>query len=701
MNLKSVKSRHRSNLREILAAESAECGLACIAMIAKSFGAGVDLNILRERHPVSHNGMTVRGIIDVSCALGLSARPLRAEISALPKLQLPAILHWNMAHFVVLSEITSKGAIIYDPTFGRRRVSASELSSSFTGVAIEFSATADFSAAASTRDVKLSSLYSGITGAWWPIAQIVLFTVTLQALVLVMPLQLQIIVDQAIERGDAPLIGIISVGFAGIVLISAAVGYFRGWAAQSFGNQMTIQIMGNIVRHVMHLPSSFMQKRHVGDVVSRTSSANRIHEVLTQGLVVAVVDGAAAIIALVVMAQYAFGVTVTMVAMVVAQSVGVAVLLPTFKKRQQRELQTSAVEQSYFIESIRAATTIKLMSGEGLREAQWRNHLVSAINAASSSGHWQLTVGAWNAVLSGLQIVVIGYLAGSLALEGGAFTVGMLFAFMAFRQIFAERFASLLSELTKFKTIEVHLQRLADIVLARSEQPADGGYYNSKVIGQIDLNGVSYCYGEGDSPVLTDLNLSISPGEFVAIRGRSGSGKSTLCRLLVGLMQPTDGTIAIDGEQGAAVRWAAWRKEIGVVMQDDQLISGSLLENISFFEPLPDIAAVHEAARSAQIHDDIERMPMRYATLVGDMGSSLSGGQRQRILLARALYKKPKILILDEGTANLDLHTEMLIAQAINQLPITRIVIAHRPALIELAHRVYVMDGGSLHSEAN
>jgi ATP-binding cassette subfamily B protein RaxB len=338
---------------------------------------------------------------------------------------------------------------------------------------------------------------------------------------------------------------------------------------------------------------------------------------------------------------------------------------------------------------------LKLLGREAVREGAWRNLHADTTNSSIGVGKFQIAQTFVQSAVTGLQTVFVIFVAGNLILSGKGFSVGMLFSFLAYRQTFTDRAMALVNQLLQFRFLRLHLDRLADIVTTEAEGAGEAaGPF--EVRGHMRLKQVSFRYGATDPLVLEDVDLDIEPGDYVAIQGASGSGKSTLLKLLLGLNQPSDGDIELDGQRATAERWRVWRNEVGVVAQDDRLLSGTIADNIAGFDPDLDMQRVVAAAMAAQVHADIMRAPMQYLTLVGDMGSTLSGGQRQRVLLARALYRKPKILILDEGTANLDEQNESLIADLIDQMSITRIVVAHRPALLRRAKRVFTVGGRKL-----
>jgi ATP-binding cassette subfamily B protein RaxB len=362
----------------------------------------------------------------------------------------------------------------------------------------------------------------------------------------------------------------------------------------------------------------------------------------------------------------------------------------------EEEILAEAKEQTHLMESVRAATTLKLLGREAVRESGWRNLHAESTNASIAVGRLTISQSLIQSIVTGLQTVIVIYVAGRAILDGQGFSVGMLFSFLSYRQTFTDRANALVSQIMQFRFLRLHLDRLADIVTTPAEISGAATSAPMQTKGHVRLKQVSFRYGVTDPLVLEDIDLEISPGDYVAIHGPSGGGKSTLLKLLLGLNAPTEGMIELDGQRATPERWRAWRNEVGVVAQDDRLLSGTLADNIGGFDPDLDMQRVVASAMAAQIHNDILRMPMQYLTLVGDMGSTLSGGQRQRVLLARALYRRPKILILDEGTANLDEQNEELIANLIDQMPITRIVVAHRPALLRRAKRVYEVGGRKL-----
>jgi ATP-binding cassette, subfamily B, bacterial CvaB/MchF/RaxB len=684
----------RRRLQVVLAAEAAECGLACIAMVAAYHGHKVDLNGLRQRFSLSLAGASLSTLMSLADELGFATRPLRVELSALPQVQLPAILHWDLNHFVVLKQIDAKAAIIHDPGGGARKLSLHELSKHFTGVVLEFSPSQRFKLVTARAPIRLTTLWSHMSGARSAAAQVLGLSLALQIAAFAAPFQLQLVIDEAIYHADDQLLLVLALGFGALIVIQAVIEALRNWALRVFGHLLTFQVVGNLVRHLLHLPADYFEKRHVGDVISRLGSVQPIQDAVTRGVVAAVIDGLMAIAAGTVLFFYSTTLALVVIGAVTLDLIIVRLVFPSMRARMEEEIFAKAKEDSHLMETVRAATTIKLMGREAEREAAWRNFYAEVTNAGISVGKYEITLLLTQQIITGLQTIIVTYLAARMIISGQGFSVGMLFAFLSFRQTFTDRALALINQTVQFRLLGLHLDRIADIVTAQAEPASAAPLVEFK--GAMRAKNVSFRYGSSDAYVLEDVTLDIAPGDFVAFIGPSGGGKTTFIKLLLGLNRPTEGFIEIDGHRARPENWRAWRANVGVVAQDDRLLSGTIADNIAFFDPDLDMDRVHAAAVAAQVHDDIVRYPMHYLTLVGDMGSTLSGGQRQRVLLARALYRQPKILLLDEGTANLDEKTEEAIADLIAQMHITRIIVAHRPALIRRAYHVFYVDGRSI-----
>jgi ATP-binding cassette, subfamily B, bacterial CvaB/MchF/RaxB len=443
----------------------------------------------------------------------------------------------------------------------------------------------------------------------------------------------------------------------------------------------------------MRLPVEWFEKRHTGDIMSRFASIQQIQQTLTTSFIEVVLDGLLVVVTLAMMAIYSL--TLTAIAM---GCVAVYALLRWAFFRPLREATEEAIvhdakKASHFLESIRGVQSIKLFNRQQDRQSRFMNLVVDAMNANIATRKLDLLFGVLHKLVFGLERVAVIWV-GALLVMDQRFSVGMLFAFFAYKEQFALRVSGLIDKMVEIKMLKLQGERLADIVLSAPEVETQMPARQRELPASIELQGVQFAYSEGEASVLNNLNLSIDPGESVAIVGPSGCGKTTLLKLMLGIHAPRSGQIRVGGVPLAQIGLRHWRDMIGTVMQDDQLFAGSIADNISFFEAHPDTAWVEECARIAAVHDEIGEMPMGYHTLIGDMGTSISGGQKQRILLARALYKRPRILFLDEATSALDVDREREVNQAIRQLSLTRIVVAHRPETIASAGRVIVLHAG-------
>jgi len=676
----------RASLPIILQSEAAECGLASLAMIAAYHGYQSDLVSLRQRFSISLEGATLLDIMQFAEKLELSSRPLRIEPEDLDALQTPCILHWDMNHFVVLKKATDKRIVIHDPASGEKTLTLEDASKHFTGIALELTPTKSFKRQVTKPTLKFSDFWSRITGLKQSLILIFSLSLLLQVFTLAAPYYIQLVIDDVILTSDTSLLTVLAAGFFLVMMFEIATNALRGFSLLHFGSQMNIQLGANLFHHLVRLPLSYFEKRHMGDVVSRFSSLQEVKRLLTTGVIEAIIDGLMAIITLAMIFFYSPTLSAVVVVAVLAYAgIRIAMYKP-FRTISEQEIVARAEENSNFMETVRGIQTIKLFGSEVKREGQWQNRNAHSINQSIRLGNYQIGYEAINRALFGIENIVVIYLAAHLVIEGG-FSTGMLFAFMSYKRQFMDKTANLIEKLIEFKVLGLHFERIADIALTEKENLQPKQVKPHKIEGSIEVRNLCFSYSDGTPDVLNNLNLCIKVGESVAITGPSGCGKSTLLKLMLGLIKAKSGEILIDGVTLDKMGARQYRQQIAAVMQDDELLTGSVADNIAFFDTQLNMEQVIHCAELASIHEDINRMPMGYDSLIGDMGSSLSGGQKQRIILARALYKQPKILFMDEATSHLDTSLELDINQAIRKLDITRVIIAHRKETIVSADR--------------
>jgi ATP-binding cassette subfamily B protein RaxB len=436
-----------------------------------------------------------------------------------------------------------------------------------------------------------------------------------------------------------------------------------------------------VFAHLIRLPLAWFEKRHLGDIVSRFDSIGAIQKTLTTSFIEAVIDGVMTIVTLCMMFFYSAWMSlITLTAVVLYALLRVLVYAP-LRRATEEQIVLSAKQQSTFLESARGAQAIKLFGREGQRQIMWHNRVVDTTNRLVATQKFMILYRLANGTLLGLELILSVWLGAQLVLAN-VFSIGMLFAFMTYKAVFASRISSLIDKAIELSMLSLQGERLADIVLTEKEDLRTQQKRGVLVNPQLAVDNISFRYSELDPYVLRNLSLELPAGKSIAITGPSGCGKTTLAKLLLGLLKPESGRILVNGQELERMGLHNYRPFVNAVMQDDQLFAGSIAENIAFFAQSIDMNKVEEVCRMACLHDDVKAMNMGYNTLIGDMGTALSGGQKQRLLLARAIYCDPQFLVLDEATSHLDVELEKAINQAIQNLSVTRIVIAHRPQTI-------------------
>lgn len=513
-------------------------------------------------------------------------------------------------------------------------------------------------------------------------AQIFVLSAIPELLVIAGPFYMQLTVDEVITRSDADLMLALALGFGLLMAINVATAALRSHIVLVVQSAVQFQIGARLFHHLLRLPLSYFEKRHIGDVLSRFHSIEPIRSVLAEGLILGVLDGIMAVATLAMIFFFSPRLALVVVAALLLYVVLRLALYRKFRDLNETAIQVEAQESSNFIESVRAIQSIKLFNRESDREGQWLNRHADTVNAGIRLGRAKIQFSMLNRAIFGVENIVTVYLAAMLVLDN-VISVGMIFAFMAYKMNFTDKASALVEKMLEFRLLDLHLERIADIALTPLERGHDRPLaYAAPIRGELELRNVCFRYAESERFILENVSLKVEAGRFVTIMGPSGGGKTTLLKIMLGLLEPTSGEVLVDGIPLQTIGTRIYREQVAAVMQEDQLLSGSVADNICFFDPAFDHEKMTLCAQMAGAHDEIMAMPMAYNSLVGDMGSSLSGGQKQRVLLARALYKSPKILFLDEGTAHLDVEKEKQITRRLRDLSITRISVAHRPEIM-------------------
>lgn len=683
----------------VLQTESTECGLACLAMIAGHHGHSIDLASLRRRITLSLTGMTLAHLIALAEKIKLEARAVKLDLDALHLLQLPAILHWDFNHFVVLTHVGHSAVTLHDPACGRKKLKIDELSKHFTGVALELAPSTEFAPKRERQSMTLPQLIGRLAGAGRALALVLLLAGTIEVFVLLSPLFMQWVVDQAIVSADRDLLTVLAAGFLLLVLVQVSVTALRAWILMILGNTLNLRLNGNLFRHLLRLPMAFFEKRNLGDVISRFESLSAIQRTLTTHFIEAIIDGVMVIVVLVMMLVYSWQLTAIVAAAAVLYGAVRIGLYRPLRRAQEEQVVREAKQHSNFIESVRGIQCFKLFNRQSQRQAAYQNLVVDHFNAAIRVQQLSIAFRALNGILFGLENILVIW-AGAGQVLDNMLSVGMLFAFIAYKQQFTSRIIGFIEKGVEFKILDLHKERVSDIALAPRERDDHAQDTESvRFSREIEVRDLSFRYSDCDPYIFRGLNFTIKAGESVAIVGRSGCGKTTLLKLMLGLLPPTSGEICLDGRSLSQIGLHPYRDIIGTVMQDDQLLAGSIAQNISFFDAGSSIDRIVTCAQLAGMHQEITAMPMGYHTPIGEMGSVLSGGQKQRILLARALYKNPQILFLDEATSHLDVAHERIVSETVRGLNLTRIIIAHRPETIASADRIITLSEGRAECE--
>ena len=670
-----------------------ECGLACLGMVASSYGQHALLRELRLKFPVALSGMTLEQLADTATSMGLASRPVRLELIELAQLRTPAILHWNLDHFVTLVKCTRKKITIIDPALGKRTYLLGEVSKHFTGVALELWPAINFEANKRSDRIGISTLWSSLSGLGPALLNILLLSFIIQAVSLLLPLQTQLLVDQAIARNDIDFSFMIIIGFAALSFFTALGSILRNFLSLKLAQSLAMGMRSNLVNHLLSLPLEFFQKRQIGDVLNRLDALQPVQNMLQANVIGLLVDGSMAVATLLLLMAYGTTLTLLVIGSIVAANLVDFILIPYRKTLSHEAMLANGRQSTLLIEMIKGIQPLRLFDRSADRFSVWQTAYARQLRYEAKSAGANYFANFIQHIVEAIFNAFIIYLAVAEVMAD-RFTIGVMISFLAYRSYFAGALNGLVDVAINYSMLEVSLERLADITQTQPEEAIGRGIADLK--GRIEFRDVWFRYHAGMPWILQDVCLLAEPGEHIAISGISGAGKTTMLKLLLRVYEPERGEILIDGFPLRSLCISAYRRHIGTVMQNDELFSGSIAENACLFEPQPDILRVKEVCRLACLDGDIDKMPMGYMTLIGDMGSTLSGGQKQRLLLARALYNKPSLLLFDEATSHLDEDNEQAVNKNLKSLKMTRVTIAHRQETLRDAERLFRLEDAKL-----
>ena len=680
--------------------DQSDCGAACLGMICKYYKMPIGLNRLRDMSNVSRYGTSMAALAEAAETLGFVTRGVRTGYEALMRTELPAILHWEGNHFVVLYQITNKEVKVADPGVGIRTLSRAEFEKGWTNMALLLEYTDQVaenepSQSSFKRFFPLIRPYTGI------LIEVLLASLVLSLFGLASPIFMQTIVDQVLVHHDEDLLNLMLVGMVVIALFQMGTSTLRVYLIGYVSARLSIAMLSRFYRHLLALSMRFFALRRTGDLTTRFRENATIQRLLTDTTVSAVLDFVMLFVYLGLMFYYNAELTLVML-IFVPLSVGVTLIYtPILKSFSQRAFLARAEQSSVLIDSLHGIDVVKAEAVERATRWHWEGKFTKEIQIGFQRLKMQMLFGAIGRVINLLSSTVILWYGASLVIEGNL-SVGQLMAFNALIGNVMGPIMGLIGIWPQVQEARIALDRLNDVYDTQMEDARQRGQglILKHLEGRVVFDDVFFRYGVGsDEPyVLNNIDLTLEPGQKVAIVGRSGAGKTTLVKLVPRLFDPSEGRVMLDGMDVRDLDPHWLRRQVGMVMQEPFLFSGTIAENIAIGQSDADMDRILEVAKLACVHDFVSDMPLGYETKVGEQGVGLSGGQRQRIAIARALYCDPKILIFDEATNALDTDSEQAIQANLDLFldDRTALIIAHRLSTVRDADAIVVLDKGHI-----
>ncbi len=694
-----VRRTRRRRMPMVLQATLTDCAPACLAMVLAAHGRPRGLADLRAELGSGRDGVSAAAIRDVAVESGLICRSLRVEASALARLPAPFVAHWGGHHFVVVQRVGRRRIIVADPALGRRRLDHATFAANHTGVVQLFAPTDAPPVDARGRAAVVPVIGPAILGELRALGVLITTSLLLLGLGIAVPFLTSFLVAGMSAGGRLSGVSLV---VAGCVALAAAVGginLLRGFAAAQAQRGIGRTLTGSLVDRLLAAPLTFFEHRGRGDVISRVTASESVRDAVATHLVATVLDAVAAVgyTVIVFVLDPRLGLVTALLS--TTQVVVFAALAGRLQRLRREELLAEAYCHSWLMETVSGIAWLKAAGAETQAREHWSDLSEKRLGLLVRSGRTGAVADALAAAMRTVGPLVLLLVAG-LALIGAdpapdAGEVGRAVGLAALATAALVPFSSLAATLRALQELRSVTSHLDDLASAPDEQP-ESRPPAPALTGALEAAGLRFRHHRRAPWVVDGVDLSIRPGQKVAVVGPSGSGKSTLARLLIGLYAPTEGNVRVDGRSMAELDLASVRRQVGLVLQEPFLITGSITENIALRHPGATAEQIAEAARLAEIDDDIRQMPAGYDTLLTEGGVGLSGGQRQRIALARALLGKPQLLVLDEATSHVDQLTEARIEDNLRGLGITQIVIAHRLSTVRDANRIVVLQHGRI-----
>ncbi len=669
-----------------------ECGLACLAMVLAHHGRRTTLRALRDTVDIGRDGASLRTLVALARSAGMDTHAYRAPAAKLTELPLPLVLHWEDAHYVVLERIMGDKVHVVDPGLGRRTMSWVTFEKSYAGIALSARPGPEFRRQRGERFAIGAFIAGYIPHRIAPLLLLFVASLVLVLLAIIPAFLTRFFVDQFIPSGDVGLVGFLALMIALFGLCHILCFLARAELLLWLQTVMDLRMMRRFMSHLLALPYKYFQTRRGGDLLVRAGSTSFVRDVLSGQMLAIAIDSLLVVVYFTLIARTSVPLALTLVAVAVLQVLLILVTLPAAKRFAQDELVSMSEAQSALLETISGIETVKACGAESESYARWGEQFDRQLHASVRRRRLDVQI---ESLLGGLRIALppAVTLVGAVIVLNGSLTAGDMLALSALAGAALAPVSTLGHSLQSLQTVGVHLDRVRDVLEEPIEEVQEDAPKYS-LSGQISLRNVSFRYGTGSPWALEGIDLEIPAHSRIAIVGASGSGKSTLARVVTGLLQAEGGSISLDGHALKDLNLRHFRQQCGVVTQSPSMMSGSLRHNVTISAPGATDSEVWEALEAAALADEVRCMPLGLATPLGDGGLGLSGGQLQRLAIARAVIRRPRILVLDEATSHLDSGSENRVFEHLHHLDCTQILVAHRLSTVRDADLIVCLAHG-------